>query len=37
MPHPELIFLHSESAVGCNARRVPTPSVSSDLKNASKQ
>jgi hypothetical protein len=32
MPHPELIFLHSESADGCNARRVPTPSASFDLK-----
>ena len=30
MPHPELIFLHSESADGCNARRVPP--VSFDLK-----
>ena len=37
MPRPELIFLHSGSADGCNARRVPTPSVSSDLKNASKE
>jgi hypothetical protein len=34
MPHPELIFLHSESADGCNVRRVPTPSVSSDLKSS---
>jgi hypothetical protein len=36
MPHLELIFQHSESADGCNARRA-RPSVSSDLKNASKQ
>ena len=36
MPRPELIFLHSESADGCNARRVP-PSVSSDLKIAPKE
>ena len=36
MPHPELIFLHSESADGCNnAQHVPP--VSSNLKNASKQ
>ena len=35
MPHLELIFLHSESADGCNARRVPAASVSSDLKIAS--
>jgi DNA topoisomerase-3 len=28
MPHPELIFLHSESADGCNARRVRTADVS---------
>jgi hypothetical protein len=34
-PHLELIFPHSESADGCNARRVPTPSVRSDLKIAS--
>ena len=25
MPRPELIFLHSENADGCNARRVPAP------------
>ena len=25
MPHMELIFLHSENADGCNARRVPPP------------
>jgi hypothetical protein len=30
MPHLELIFLHSESADGCNAWRVPP--VSFDLK-----
>jgi hypothetical protein len=36
MPHPELIFLHSESADGCNARRVPAPPLGSDLKIASK-
>ena len=35
IPHLELIFLHSESADGCNARRVPAASVSSDLKIAS--
>ena len=35
MPHLELIFLHSESADGCNARRVPAAPVSSDLKIAS--
>ena len=36
MPRPELIFLHSGSADGCNnAQHVPP--VSSDLKNASKQ
>ena len=34
-PNPELIFLHSENADGCNARRVPAGSVSSDLKIAS--
>ena len=28
MPHLELIFLHSESADGCNARRVRTADVS---------
>ena len=33
MPHLELIFLHSESADGCNARRAH-PSVSSDLSRA---
>jgi hypothetical protein len=27
MPHLELIFLHSESADGCNARRVRTADV----------
>ena len=27
MPHLELIFLHSESADGCNARRVRTAST----------
>ena len=32
MLHLESIFLHSESVGGCNAGRVPTPSVSSDLK-----
>ena len=32
MPHLELIFLHSGSADGCNARRVPALSISSDLK-----
>jgi hypothetical protein len=35
MPRPELIFVHSGSADGCNARRVPAGSVSSDLKIAS--
>jgi hypothetical protein len=35
MPHPELIFPHSESADGSNARRVAA--VSSDLKIASKE
>src|SRR5258706_13372860 len=34
MPHLELIFLHSESADGCNVRRVPAAPVSSDLKIA---
>jgi hypothetical protein len=34
MPHLELIFLHSESADGCNARSVPAAPVSSDLKIA---
>jgi hypothetical protein len=37
MPHLELIFLHSESADGYNARHVPAASVSSGLKIASKQ
>jgi hypothetical protein len=37
MPHLELIFLHSESADGCNARRVPAASVSFDLEIASNQ
>jgi hypothetical protein len=36
MLHLELIFLHSGSTDGCNARRA-RPSVSSDLTNASKQ
>ena len=35
MPRPELIFLHSGSADGCNAQHVP-PSVSPDLKIAPK-
>jgi hypothetical protein len=35
MPHLVLIFLHSMSAVGCNSWRCP--SVSSDLKIASKE
>jgi DNA topoisomerase III len=37
MPLLVLIFPHSESADGCNAGRMPAPSVSSDLKNAPKQ
>ena len=36
-PHLELIFPHSESADGCNALRVPTASVSFDLKIAPKE
>ena len=36
MPHPELIFLHSENADGCNAWHAHT-SVCSDLKIAPKE
>ena len=36
MPRPELVFLHSGSADGCNNAQHVLP-VSSNLKNASKQ